>query len=348
MGYNNNGDFTAGICVEELRKLTQINGDIHSPFLQRTPSGYLEAITSAFNLKGTTQIPIHIGTKKKTVRITYRQRTIESQVKETEDEVCSPDYFPDFNEEDVDVDKVASISFGLVEDQIALICEGRGEFIIDTLAGQFDALAKNINKNILLDQVINFGVNKRTGLSTATSINVLNGTTGAPLATGIQDLKDDYNVQNQESGLPMVIGGSLINKYFDTLDVGCCNDAGTEMNALLQSAKLMRFLDVDIEGVIGVNNFAVLSPGRTQLVTWNKYVNENAYAVNPLASNGTIKDPRTGILYDMKVLKDECTDQWFIRLELNYGIHFQPLDAYQVDDPLRGINGTYLYTAATT
>lgn len=348
MGYNSNGTFTAGICVEELRKLTNIEGDVQSPFLQRTPLGYVEAVTSAFNMQGTEQIPIHIGTKKKTVRIKWRQRTIESQVKETEDSTCDPDYFPDFNEENVDTDKVASISFGLVEDEVALICEGRGEFIADTLAGQFDALAQNINKNLLTEQLLNFGENKRTGLSTATSVNVITAATGAPLATGIQDIKDDYFFHNQESRTPMSIGGSLINKYYDTLEVGCCNDAGTEMDALLSSAEIMRFRDTTIENIIGVNNFIIMSPGRSQMITWNKYVNENSYVVDPLASNGTITDPRTGITYDMKVLKDRCTDEWFVRLELNYGMWYQPLEAYQVADPLRGINGTYLYKAVAT
>jgi len=108
------------------------------------------------------------------------------------------------------------------------------------------------------------------------------------------------------------------------------------------------FADTMVDGIIGANQFIVLEPQSVQFVTFNDYTGENATSSGTSVARGTITDSKTGITYDIKVLQDDCSDDWVVIMNINYDIFFQPGEAFQADDPLFGTNGTLRYTAATT
>ena len=347
-GYNSNGTFTAGTCVELLRDLTDIDGNFASPFLQRSPLGGIEFLMSSLNTEGTEIIPVQQGDKRKTVRIKYRNRTIESQIREDDNALCTIDDYPDYNDTLFDVTKKVTHTFGLNEDEVALLCEGQGQFIADTLAGEFDAFARKINREYLETQNVNFGINVATGSTASQSVGVFDATTGAPNARALQILLNDYSFSNEASGRPHIIAGRRIGDFLTTIANGCCNDGGVNILDFANSLGAFRWNDVMIDSVLPADGqFVVMQAGRTQFVPVTKYVGERT-SQQATFSRGTITDPRTGITYNLKVEFDTCDEVWAVTISLDYDFWFQPDDAFQVDDPLHGVNGTWNYTAVTT
>jgi len=349
MGYNSNGVFTAGKCLNELLQLESVKGGDFSAAKKRTKLGYIEAINSPLNMSMQTQIPTQNGSKKRVVEIRWRQRTIETQVVETASGTCTSTNYPDFNSELFEVDKYVEHKFSLNSAQFKEVCQGRTEFLSETLAITYDAMARKINKALLTEQSTNFGINLRTGLSSATSITVFPAATGAPNAAALQTLLADFEIENEMTGTPILIGAGNIYKFWKTLEQSCCNDAGINMLDLSNSLGYAPFTDTTMKQVLAdPNDFIVMEQGSVQFVPFNDYVGEDATESGTSVSRGTITDSKTGITYDIKVLQDDCNDQWHVILYLNYGIFFQPGEAYQADDPLFGTNGTLLYNAATS
>lgn len=348
MSYNNTGVFTAGKCLNELLQLTALQGGDFSAVKKRSKLGYLEAINSPLNMNMQTQIPVQNGSKKRIVEVRWMQRTIESQVFTEESGNCSTDNYDDFNSELFEVDKYVEYKFGLNFSEFKEVCEGRGNFIQDALEKSYDAMARVINKECLTEQATELGINLRTGVSTATSIDVFPAATGAPNAAALQTLMSDFEVENEMTGTPIWIGAGNIYKYWKTLEQACCNDAGVNMLDLSNSLGYAPFTDTTMKTIFNANEFLVLEQGAVQFVPFNDYVGEDVTSSGTSVARGTITDAKTGLTYDIKVMQDDCNDNWTVIVKLNYGIWFQPLDAYQVDDHLRGTRGSLLYVAATT
>lgn len=347
MGYNNTGEFTTGKCLKEVLKLGKTGAGIAAA-KKRSKLGYLEAVNSPLNTSGQTQLPVQNGSKKRFVEIVWRQRTIESQIFTDPSGNCTTDDFDDFNSEMFEVDKYVERKFGLNMAQFKEVCEGRGNFIQDSLELSYNALAKTINKAILAEQVTELGINLRTGLSSATDVTVFPEATGAPQARALQKLQSDFEVTNEMSGTPMWIGAGNIYEYWKTLEQACCNDAGVNMLDLSNSLGYAPFTDTTMKDVLNANEFIVMEQGAAQFVTFNDYVGEDATSAGSSVARGTIKDAKTGIVYDIKIMQDDCKDNWTVIVKLHYGIWFQPLAAYQVDDELHGTRGTLLYRAVAS
>ena len=346
MSYNSTGVFTAGKCLNELMQLTSVAG--YSAAKKRSKLGYLEAINSPLNMSMQTQIPIQNGSKKRIVELRWRQRTIESQVFTDATGTCTSDNYDDFNSKLFEVDKIVEYKFALNTEEFKAVCEGRSKFIQDSLENSYDALARVINKELLTEQATEFGVNLRTGTSNVTSVDVFPSATGAPNAAALQTLMADFEVENEMAGTPIWIGAGNIYKYWKTLEQACCNDAGVNMLDLSNSLGYAPFTDTTMKSVLNADEFIVLEQGSVQFVPFNDYVGEDVTSSGTSVARGTITDSKTGITYDIKVLQDDCSDDWVVKLSLNYGIFFQPLDAFQVDDPLYGTRGSLLYKANAT
>lgn len=350
-GYNSDGIFTAAICENILIGLEQVTRPENNPNTRRSFLGYLDALRSSMNMGGVQVIPVQDETKRKIVRIAYNQRVIENEVDAQESTDCTPPRYPDYLETEFEVDKFAQYEFGLSQREATLICLGgdNQQLINRFLFQAFDAVNRKIDRTLLTEQSTSFGFNygNTPGSATAKSINVLVGSTGAPLATGIQTLKQDYYEKNQYEGTPLIIGQGNIFKYYETITSGCCNQDGVDMGAYAARTGAALFLDTLVEDVLGTNQFIVLAPGMLQFVPYHRYVGYNAGQMGT-AFNTTITDPRTGMTYDMKVDVDGCNEKYYIRISLNYGLWVQPNDTFHQDDPLYRTNGSLRYIAATT
>ena len=346
MSYNGTGAFTAGKCLNELMMLTATSG--MNAAKKRSKLGYLEAINSPLNTSAQEQIQVQNGSKKRVVELRWRQRTIETQVFTSETGKCTNDNFPDFNSELFEVTKYVEYQFSLNTKEFKEVCEGRGKFVQDSIEESYDALARVINKELLAEQLTELGINLRTGLSSAATVPLFPAATGAPNASALQTLQADFEVENEMGGTPIWIGAGNIYKYWKTLEQACCNDAGVNMLDLSNSLGYAPFTDTTMKTVFGANEFLVLEQGATQFVPFNDYVGEDATGAGDSVARGVITDVKTGITYDVKILQDDCNDNWVVKMSLHYGIFFQPVAAFQVDDPLYGTRGSLLYDGTTT
>lgn len=343
MAYNSTGIYSAGLCESILTSLDEY-AKINNPATLRTPIGFLEGITSPLNKVGGVElVPIQQGSKKRTVRVKWMTRATEDMVSDVATNGCETELYDDFQEEDIEVTLFSEISWGLDQSAITAICESNSEMVAKTMALKFDAISKNINKKLLAKLAANFGENKRTGLTTATDVEMLTATSAAS-QEGIQDLISDYQEYNQFMGTPILVGSGNVAKALSTIATGCCNQEGVDILQLSNTLGFSYFKDYTIQSVLGANQFAILAPDTTHFVEWNKYVGDNDKTVGS-TSMTTIRDPRNGILYDMKVHYDECEEQWVLTLSKQYDLFQTPVAAFDPADELYGVNGSLRYTA---
>lgn len=348
MSYNSTGTFTAGICVEKLLDLADIKGNLNNPLFKRSQLGYVEAILSPLNTSGRTAIQTQEGSKRKSVRIKWLQRTVDSQILSEKSSTCTTDNYDDFEEETVTLSKSVEYKFGINTDEVKNICEGRLDFLRMMLLKSFNALTREINDSILTDQALNMGINITTGTANATTLTVFPDATGNPNARPLQKIKYDFSEKNEMMGSPMVIGSGYMSQYMRTLAAGCCNDGGVDMLSLSNQMGWSPFIDTQLESVFGANHFIVLEPGSAQFLQFNSYVGEDATKAGDSVVRTTIKDPRTGIVYDLKVLQNDCDDNYVVIINLTYDIWFTPIAQYHFDDPLYGTRGSLRYVAAVS
>ena len=205
-----------------------------------------------------------------------------------------------------EVSKYVEYKFALNTKEFKAVCEGRSNFIQDSIELSFNALAKTINKELLTEQATNFGINLRTGTSNAAPVTVFPAATGAPNAAALQTLLADFEVVNEMVGTPIWIGAGDIYKYWKTLEQACCNDAGINMLDLSNSLGYAPFTDTQMGSVFAdPNEFMVMEQGSIQFVPFNDYVGEDATMAGDSVARGTIRDTKTGLVYDIKVLQDD-------------------------------------------
>lgn len=348
-GYNTNGVYTAGICEKILSNLSNHTVAANLPSAKRSHLGYLQFLQSPLNKSNIQVIPVQNDSKHKVVRVLYKQRTVESEVTTSEDGNCTPERYPDFLETNFDVDSVVSYNFGIKKREASLICTGGNDsLIMSEINESFDALARKLNAALLGKQLLNFGYNygQTTASAAVKSVAAL-GSNGVPLASFIQTLHTDYHEKNEFYGTPAVIGGGNVMKYFLTTMTGCCNQDGVDMNALSSQLGWSPFLDTQVTGVLGADQFIIMAPGMVQFVPLNRYVGENAGQFGTSVDT-TITDPVTGITYDMKIDYDGCNESFYVRLTLNYGLWIPPVDTFNAADPLYRTNGTLRYAATAS
>lgn len=347
-GYGSDGTFAGGICEDAKIGLLDIMRDCNTGELQRTKTGFIQALRSDLNMgsNGATMLPLVENNKHKSVRITYLQRAIQTQVTDTCSSDCTGD-FDDLCETTFDCTTQKCMEWQLDRDAFKVVCEGtEQEFAQRLLMSKFDAFARTINSDILTTLSLNFGVNVQTGNNAAKTVNVLTNATGAPIANGLLDVDQDFTEFNNYCGMPIIVGQGNMNRYNKVLNASCCNDGGVDFPALVNQAGFAFFLDTQFNANVGNNHFAVLAPGTFQLATTNLADDDSSFDVSPLSAYTTVIDPTTGLKYDWTVQFKDCVREWYFKLEICYDLFVPPSDQFNAADPLSGINGSSRYIAA--
>lgn len=339
------GEFTAGICERVQTSLNSILGG-KSPEVQRTPVGYLQAITSPQNTAGVEMVPVDPGTgKKKKVRITYAQRGTEADVVDTQNDDCSTEIEKTPFEEEVEVTsylRTKGIKFD--DNEMRKLCEPDSQWMSRIVNGEIDALVRVLNKKLILQQSTNFGkFNPDISPSTKKTVQMLANSGESARYRGEVEILRDFQ-KLDVAGRPILIGDGNLDIYTQLQKVGCCNNFGVDLS---QGGKFDYFYDRFLGDIIGGDDdFIGLAPGYVQLMTWNKYVGTYKKE-NGTFAHGTIMDPITGLTFDMKWHFNDCNDTWSLFFGLWYDLYFLPSDAYAAGDELRGVNYTLHYEATS-
>lgn len=333
--------FTEGICEKIQTSLIDLMG-ANSPERKRTPVGYLQAITSPTNTAGLSVIPINIGNgKKRSVRVTYAQRGVESDIQDTENDGCTSDLSKTPYEDIVSIEDVMSTkTLTFSEEEMAKLCESDQSWIARIINAELDPFMTKLNKALLTKQNTSFG-NFADGTATVHNRQLLVAATKTPFYYGESQILGDFE-DIDFSGRPILIGSGKLRDYTRMAKIGCCNAQGLDMG---QSGDFDFFQDRHVAGIMGnADNFIGLAPGNTQLLTFNKYEGARAKNFGNIIKT-TMVDPFTGIKLDMKWKYDDCAEVWNLVFSLNYNMFFLPTNAFASGDANEGVNYSLLYKA---
>lgn len=332
--------FTQGLCEKIQVSLNELLGS-KTPYLKRTMVGYLQALKSPQNMAGVSIVPVDPGNgKNRSVRIKFIQRAVEGDIITTPPANCNIDNYPEPFQQDVAITKyIATKGVGFNEDEMRKLCEADSDYRASVMSAQIDALMKVLNKQLITLQSTNFGAFNPAVVGPK-NVTLLNGVLRQAVYSGEADILQDF-ARLDVNERPIVIGSGILANYARQINIGCCNEIGQDLS---QAGKLDFFEDRFVEGIIGADEFIGLTPGYVQLLTWNKYVG-SYFKENDKFSKGTLIDPVTGIMLDMKWIYDECKEEYVVRLSLNYELYFIPTNAFAATDELSGVNFTLNYKA---
>lgn len=237
------------------------------------------------------------------------------------------------------------------------------EFIEELMVAA-NALLAGVNQDLVTLAAAAVGVNRRTGVNTAATINMSKNTDVLSLTDGLTQILSDFRFNNM-SGRPIVVGAGLFNNFMmqQVSKLGQLNGLDTR----IQAAGVDFFYDNDVADIIDDNNILVYEKNAVQLVEYLKYQGFKAgakgtslFGVAPLpfmtttASGGLTLLP---VNVDIQLKYNDCEAEfdtggespatlqkgWNMIVSKNFGLWTIPSTAYLAADPLTGNRGSLLY-----
>ncbi len=339
--------FTNCICPKIQQALNNVVGT-NAPSLRRDRVGMIEYLRSPENTGGSEVIQLDPGTgKRKVVTLNYYQKACDTDVTESITDDCSTGTETLPFCEDVEVTKELEIPNQVFDqDHMRRMCAPLAatdeQWTARIMMAQMNALLVRLDKLVLTEVLANTGLfMDGNTIKPVQLFNTIATDAQGPRALALSLVQDEFD-QAGFNGVPNFIGSGKLNRFYSALDIGAVNAAGLDLSKLGGSTNF--FYDRFLQGLFGEDEFLVFAPGVAQLLTWNKYVGK--YAVNsPTFEHGTIVDPFTGIRFDLKMHYDDCTDMFYIKLQLNWEFWNMPDDSDDSCADTFGVNGIYNYEA---
>jgi hypothetical protein len=306
------------------------------------------------------------------VQVKYRQRWTKNFVSSSVD--CDVANVPSYLETSVALTSTNAFSIYIPDETIAkyedeaskTVMVGQpatdfmNEFVEEIYAGA-NAILSKVNSDLLTQLSGNIGVNRRTGLATAATINLNKNAETNNLTDGLTQILADYKL-NGFSGVPQVIGGGLFANFMWQQAAKGLDSTG--LNSAIQAAGVKFYYDLDVASSFAANNVIIAEPDSIQMVEYLKYTGFKA-GVKPGGSTfGTMTLPMlngTEVLpvdFDFQLKYNDCsksiTDPYYntsadqqpgyqLIISKSAGLFTIPSNAYRAGDPLVGNRGSLLY-----
>lgn len=224
--------------------------------------------------------------------------------------------------------------------QLSVLREVWNEISLD-----FNAIRRAINKDILIAMATKYG--KYVGGANIKPFTVYRnndsaaGGAGAPVLAGFNNLRQEVS-RSTFNGTPIIIGEGITELSLMALQYGCCNNGGVDFGKMAGTSPLKFYKDVDIAtGTGSVDSFFAFMPDAMQFISYNEYVGSYARPIG-IMERGTIADPYTpGLVYDMRILPDECSESYKIIIGLHFDLYAAPQNLFKPTDRLNGVNGIF-------
>ncbi len=338
----------------------------NDPQLKLTPTGFLRLLLEN---NATTEInnieELRKGLKR-TIKLRYLQRGLESEVTDTDD--CETPLGADWKEHQIEQPLFSKIGIFISDDEmrqyeeeavqtLALgdaqqspLMRGLYEVLLSKLIG----LIGKIDSNLIAAQATKWGAN--AAYSLATSAQTLTIGKSADFSTGYVKLMEDALV-NEVNDKLLICGNGLITRYdiFHKLKTSADSEgiAALPLNAYYDPRTITGW---------GKDHFGAFAKGSIGFVDWNRYVGafagEKAGSVFftlpvPVELDGTL----TSLVFDCQLKYVDCPEYdaegavsqargWKLIVSKNYGLFSAPTDAFAATDVLKGVNGSFHYIAA--
>lgn len=337
-------------------------------------AGYLAAL---FCCQNSSVSPINDGNQsnghRRTLTVKYRVRPTADHV--SDEDTCDVDRVPGWQEWAIPALGFKKTSWFLEDEEIRKFCDeasanrGAGtrpptsimQEHFGILLEHANILMSEINKDLVVDQSTQFGVNVTTGSNTGKVLNV-SRTGGFVLDNGIVDLMRDLQ-ENEICGTPCLVGGGLWSAWDIAQALQCCNNAGMDVSRL---GLPQYFNDKASQTIWGPNTAALLAPGSVKFLGFNKYVGNFAgqkgnsfFATIPMPVQEfpcNMDECLRQLVLDFQMRYIDCPTEilvngvettvnrgWQFILSKEYALWVQPDDEYPAGDELEGTNGTLKY-----
>lgn len=309
----------------------------------------------------------------RTVKVKKKQRYTTA---DTETEAsCEVTNVQGYTETDVSVANYRQLAVHIEDEVIAgyeayansptgLIGASVSPEFIDEMMLAANALLGAVNSDLVTLAAAAVGRNRRTGLTTAATINIGKDTNVASLTDGVTQIKSDFRFNNM-NGMPIVVGGGLMSNYM--LQQASKSPAQNGIDTRIQAAMLDFYYDNDVANILDENNVLVYEKDAVQLVEYLKYrgplksgyKGTSWFGVAPLpvmvttASGGLSLVP---IEFDVQLKYNDCEAEfsvdgqdtvlqkgWNLIMSKNFGLLTITTGAYRSSDVLFGTRGSLLY-----
>ncbi len=316
----------------------------------------------------------------KDVRIKYRTRLPKGKSQTTDN--CDIDARPAYAEQTITATMFRKYAVMLEDDTIARyekdassmlapggaslkgvtpLMQEQWDVIMETVNG----LMQDINDDLVVKQVTNFGKNQTNGLATAKTVNFPLSTTTNPLTSGMTMVMADARGNEMNLSNSVIVGSGLIDNYY--IQNGA-NAIGLAQNGVNQNQlALPKFYhDFDCASGWGANEFGIFEKNAVQLIDINRYTGFKAgekggdwfgsLTVPVLDAQGNL----SMFTFDIQLTYIKCPTElviggygdaqtvnrgWALIISKSFDSFNIPADAYDASDRLTGNNGTLRYVA---
>ena len=318
--------YTQGLCSALQVNLNDIAGS-NAPALLRDRVGMVDALMSDVNRAGFTAQIVPTNGKTRAVQVNYMNQACDADVSTSCDVNCTPDVTPEPAQTLITGFNCLKYKMAFDENQMRKLCEADTVWVGQNIMSAMNAV------NVALDKAIlgAVGAGKYVddaGAAQAGPLQVpLFNTSGQVNPMSWAYIKHIYENAGF-AGMPIIVGGGSIDMWAKAQSIACCNtNYGMDMSRAVGETYWYtdRFAASILGGGDGKTSL-VMAPGTKQLVFWNKYVGDYAKK-NDSFEHGTIVDPFSGIVYDLKTNYDDCSENWFVEVSLNWNL-FEVPNAY--------------------
>ena len=362
-----------GICPYILQDIVTVTKE-NTPEFKVQPNGYTRMLLN----NGTAVIKNDsFNGHTKTVQVKKSQRFTIEQTDTSFS--CDNQLVPSYNEDTVTVASKRQIAIHVDDETIAQYCDehsamsnlatrnGSRPIMQEFLRRIFNAanaLMRGVNQDLLTLQVSTFGVNRVTGLSTSTSLNLPKDTGVQPLDQGMNKLLTDYK-RNEGFGRPQVVGAGFMLSYA-MQQFGKAGFDESGVDSRIPFGAIDYYYDEDVESKWGSNQIGVFQPNAVQLVEYLRYQGFKAGS-KPGASEFSVismpvfmgKEDVAVLDFDLQVKYYDCAETitdaytggsldiekgWSIILSKQFGLYTLGSTEYRAEDPLTGNRGSLRYT----
>lgn len=316
--------YTQGLCQKIQANLVDIAGS-NAPALARQKVGMIDGLMSAQNRNGFTAQIVPTNGKFRAVQINYVGQACDSDVVTDCAINCTPTVEPEPSEKLLTDFYCAKYKMSFDEVEMRKLCEADSVWVGQNIMRAMNAI------NVSVDKALITAVDHLIDIS---AVNIpLFTSTGFPNPMAWPQVISRIELVGH-AGAPIVVGGSMSELYAKSQSIACCNTvAGMDLSAM--SGNAYYYFDPQINTIGQATEFYGWTPGAVQMVTWNRYLGEYAKRSDDM-EHGTIVDPFTGLVYDLKTSYDDCAEKWYVELALNWNIVDMP-KAFCADSDDNGI-----------
>lgn len=343
--------YTQGLCSAIQVNMNDIAGT-NAPALRREKTGMVDALMSEYNRAGFTAQVVPTDGKFRAVQINYQNQACDGDVVTSCASNCTPEVTPEPKQSLITEFNCLKYKMSFDENEMRKLCEADTVWVGQTIMNAMNAINVALDKALLTQwgtEVPNSPFLLDNGECETGSLSVpLFNTNGQVNPMSWAYIKHIFE-QTGYNGVPIMVGGGSLDLFAKANQIACCNtNYGMDMGRIMSES--FYYADRFANSILGDGDgkaFAVLAQGSNQLITWNKYLGDYAKR-NDSFEHGTVVDPFTGMVYDLKTNYDDCAEKWFVELAVNWNLFQVPNGSCTCPGGPTAIQSGFLVTDCST